>query len=331
MRGHELRDGALGIEAQSHHVGFVPNGFNGIRYHDEATDPLHIGVDTRDEQIAVPETKSGQFAFIKLRAPAQRPVKSRAFDGGHPSNKRPATDHVSRLVETIRWPIRNDLLKGDELPLLGHLPDLGRLEPRVPPRQAAREQLGHHGLLHDLELVDDRLRGLDGVVHGGEDGSDLPLFAKGRHGNRNLRRELSGSGCGSDPRLRVKRLQGDGHLAASGRSGGGTMCIGDARLARKHGETMRRDHADLVRRGHRNRALPCEDDVEDEAVRRDGEHPLVAKDGALHGLLVKDALAVGADADSGTSHGPWINGVGLAIDDIAQVHRSPASRKWTEY
>ncbi len=60
--------------------------------------------------------------------------------------------------------------------------DLRLLEPRVPPWQPARQQLRHHGLLHDLELVDDRLRLLDGLVHRRQDGGDLPLLAERREG-----------------------------------------------------------------------------------------------------------------------------------------------------
>ena len=48
----------------------------------------------------------------------------------------------------------------------------------VPPRQAPREQLLHQAALDDLNLVDDRLSLLDGVVHRGEDGGNLVLLGK---------------------------------------------------------------------------------------------------------------------------------------------------------
>ena len=44
--------------------------------------------------------------------------------------------------------------------------------------EAAGQQLGHHGLLHDLELVDDRLRRLDGLVHRRQNRRDLPLLGE---------------------------------------------------------------------------------------------------------------------------------------------------------
>jgi hypothetical protein len=47
----------------------------------------------------------------------------------------------------------------------------------MPAGKPSRQQLGHHRLLNDLELVDGRLGGLDGVVHGGEDGGDFALLA----------------------------------------------------------------------------------------------------------------------------------------------------------
>ena len=82
------------------------------------------------------------------------------------------------LKATSRTPSFSD---GPNFPRLRNLPDLGHLEFRVPTGEPAGQQLGHHRLLHDLELIDDRLSGLDGLVHGGEDGSDLPLLAQRRN------------------------------------------------------------------------------------------------------------------------------------------------------
>ncbi|KYF78322.1 hypothetical protein BE20_18145 [Sorangium cellulosum] len=42
----------------------------------------------------------------------------------------------------------------------------------------SRQQLGHHRLLDDLQLFDDHMGGVDGVVHGREDGSDLSLLTE---------------------------------------------------------------------------------------------------------------------------------------------------------
>ena len=65
-------------------------------------------------------------------------------------------------------------------PLIRHLTNFGLFEVLVAAGEALGEQLGHHGLLHDLELVDHGLARLDGVVHRRQNGRDLPLLGEGR-------------------------------------------------------------------------------------------------------------------------------------------------------
>jgi hypothetical protein len=46
------------------------------------------------------------------------------------------------------------------------------------------QKLGHYRLFDDLDLIEDCLCVLDGVVHRGQDGGDLPLLAKRWHVHR---------------------------------------------------------------------------------------------------------------------------------------------------
>jgi hypothetical protein len=79
-----------------------------------------------------------------------------------------------------------------DLPVLWYFANFGLFEILVSAGETTGEQLGHQGLLHDLELVDHGPARLDGVVHRRQDGRDLPLLGEGRANQVKVKEALAG-------------------------------------------------------------------------------------------------------------------------------------------